>query len=80
MKKSYENHHNAVLKGYQRKLNKQNIQLTGYKRVPRWRQILKAQGLHDNPYANYYYRISLEANTIRMSKSFRSIGIHISEV
>ena len=69
-----EKHYWAVRKQQRAKINRKNMNYLGVLRKPRWRQILKAKGLKDNPFANYYYGIAMRAGVLRTARIFKKIG------
>ena len=75
-----EKHYWAISKQQQRKQNRKNLDYLGILRKPRWRQILKAKGLKDNPFANYYYGIAIRAGILRTARIFKKIGLKSNEM
>lgn len=71
-----EKHRWAVIKQQKKKINRKNMYYSGILRKPRWRQILKAEGLKDNPFAEYYHQVNLNANMLRLARSFKRIGLN----
>lgn len=71
-----EKHYWAVRKQQKKKINRKNMYYSGILRKPRWRQILKAEGLKDNPFAEYYHQVNLNANMLRLARSFKRIGLN----
>lgn len=75
-----EKHYWAISKQRQRKQNRKNLDYLGILRKPRWRQVLKAEGLKDNPFANYYYGIAMRASVLRTARIFKKIGLKGNEM
>ena len=75
-----EKHYWAISKQQQRKQNRKNLDYLGILRKPRWRQVLKAEGLKDNPFANYYYRVGLNVAMLKIAKSIKKIGVSKGEL
>lgn len=75
-----EKHRWAVIKQQKKKINRKNMYYSGILRKPRWRQILKAKGLKDNPFANYYYVIDMRAGILRTARVFKKIGLKGNEM
>ena len=75
-----EKHYWAISKQRQRKLNRKNMDYLDILRKPRWRQVLKAEGLKDNPFANYYYHVGLNVAMLKIAKSIKKIGVSKSEL
>ena len=67
-------HRWAVIKQQKKKINRKNMYYSGVLRKPRWRQILKAEGLKDNPFAEYYHQVNLNANMLRLARSFNGLA------
>lgn len=66
-----EKHRWAVIKQQRKKINRKNMYYSGILRKPRWRQRLKAEGLKDNPFSNYYYGIAMRAGILRTARILR---------
>lgn len=75
-----EKHYWAISKQQQRKQNRKNLDYLGILRKPRWRQVLKAEGLKDNPFSNYYYGIAMRAGILRTARIFKKIGLKSNEM
>lgn len=75
-----EKHYWAISKQQQRKQNRKNLDYLGILRKPRWRQILKAEGLKDDPFSNYYYGIATRAGILRTARIFKKIGLKGNEM
>lgn len=75
-----EKHYWAVRKQQKKKINRKNMYYSGILRKPRWRQVLKAEGLKDNPFANYYYHVGLNVAMLRIAKSIKKIGVSKGEL
>ena len=75
-----EKHYWAISKQQQRKQNRKNLDYLGILRKPRWRQVLKAEGLKDNPFANYYYHVGLNVAMLKTAKSIKKIGVSKGEL
>ena len=73
-------HRWAVIKQQKKKINRKNMYYSGVLRKPRWRQILKAEGLKDNPFSNYYYGIAMRAGILRTARAFKKIGLKGNEM
>lgn len=71
-----EKHYWAVRKQQRARINRKNMNYLGVLRKPRWRQILKVEGLKDNPFAEYYHQVNLNANMLRLARSFKQIGLN----
>ena len=75
-----EKHYWAVRKQQKARINRKNMNYLGVLRKPRWRQILKAEGLKDNPFSNYYYGIAMRAGILRTARAFKKIGLKGNEM
>lgn len=75
-----EKHYWAISKQQQRKQNRKNLDYLGILRKPRWRQVLKAEGLKYNPFANYYYHVGLNVAMLKIAKSIKKIGVSKGEL
>ena len=73
-------HRWAVIKQQKKKINRKNMYYSGVLRKPRWRQVLKAEGLKDNPFANYYYGIAMRAGVLRTTRILKKIGLKGNEM
>ena len=71
-----EKHYWAVRKQQRARINRKNMNYLGVLRKPRWRQILKVEELKDNPFAEYYHQVNLNANMLRLARSFKQIGLN----
>lgn len=70
--KLHEKHRWAVIKGKQDKTNRKRLYSYKVKRGNRWRQRMKAAGLKDNPFSNYYYEIEIPHLLVRINRNFFS--------